>query len=526
MASAKPNPSRINQARLAGIDTAPAAAPADGPWPTEALLFTQMPVAEARRWQSESVSAMRHGETPGHGLLMTEHPPTFPSVDPTVLPWDWIAYQDRELPPGAIYLPGILTAWFALHLDHWEGEESALGDALASLAMRVFKDFGIETARDSDPQDRIVIASQGGEPLGWIYFERLDRIVQGNLNLNTNGDPELLEAIGLDRWPSMTALGMPLAQQAKVRTAVLEHYETIFGSRVILPQRAGARGAKPPWLRVKLPLTAQTQPVQDIVKERGLHTVCESARCPNQGECWAHGTATFMVNGDVCTRSCSFCAVLTGRPRPLDADEPRRVADAARAMGLKYVVVTAVNRDELEDGGAVTFVRTIEELRGAIEGVRVEVLIPDFRGEAAALDAVFAARPDVLNHNVETVARLYSRVRPQADYGQSLAVLGRAKKAGLVAKSGFMLGLGEEAEEIEGLLRDLRAAGVDIVTIGQYLRPSEYHHPVVRYATPAEFARWREFGLSLGFSTVQSGPLVRSSYHAHENLTLIEGAKT
>jgi lipoic acid synthetase len=513
------NPSRINQSRLAGIDTALPGAPAAGPWPTEIRLFTQMPVAEARDWQINTAIAMHNGTAPGHGLLITEHPPTFPNADPETLPEGWEIYSDRELPPGALYMPGMLTAWFAFHLDRWSGDRQALADALASLAMRVIKDFGIETARGDGPPDAIQILTADGSPLAWIYVTNADRVVQANLAINTNADPDLLEELGIDDSVSMTSLGMSVHRQDKVRAALLAHYETIFQSPPLIPQRAGVRTAKPPWLRVKLPVSIHTQPVHEIIKTRALNTVCESARCPNQGECWAHGTATFMVNGDVCTRSCSFCAVFTGRPKPIDPDEPRRVVEAARAMGLEYVVITAVNRDELPDGGAITFVRCIEGLREAIDGVKVEVLIPDFRGDEAALDAVFAARPDVLNHNVETVPRLYDRVRPQADYNQSLEVLARAKAAGLIAKSGFMLGLGEEESEVEDLLRDLRRAGVQIVTIGQYLRPSEYHHPVVRYATPTEFARWRQIGLDLGLATVQSGPLVRSSYHAHESFS-------
>jgi len=249
----------------------------------------------------------------------------------------------------------------------------------------------------------------------------------------------------------------------------------------------------------------------------GLHTVCESARCPNIGECWEHRTATFMILGNVCTRSCGFCAVPSGRPLgPPDEDEPRRVAEAAAAMGLRYVVVTSVNRDDLPDGGARLFARTIEELRRRLPGCKVEVLIPDFRGNWAALEQVLAARPDVLNHNIETVPRLYRRVRRGAIYERSLELLARSRQYGLVTKSGLMLGLGEQAEEVEATLRDLLAHGTQIVTLGQYLQPTPAHLPVVRYVPPEEFRRWKVLGEQLGFAHVEAGPLVRSSYHAFE----------
>jgi lipoic acid synthetase len=231
-----------------------------------------------------------------------------------------------------------------------------------------------------------------------------------------------------------------------------------------------------------------------------------------------------MINGDICTRSCTFCNIRTGRPTaPLDPDEPRRVAEAAAVMQLDHVVVTSVNRDEQSDGGAGQFAAVIREIRARRPEASVEVLIPDFKGDRAALDIVFAERPDVLNHNVETVPRLYKEVRPQARYRTSLEVLRAASEAGLVTKSGFMLGLGETYDEIEDVLRDVRDAGVHLVTIGQYLRPTPIHHPIVRYATPEEFEHWREFGLSLGFSNVDSGPLVRSSYHAKGSFARARG---
>lgn len=283
-------------------------------------------------------------------------------------------------------------------------------------------------------------------------------------------------------------------------------------------QRHRPRPRHPEWLKIRLASSPRYAHVKNIVDTNQLHTVCQEAHCPNLGECWSRGTATFMILGDICTRSCGFCAVKTGRPLGLDLDEPRRVADAVAKMGIRHAVITSVNRDELEDGGASIFAMTIQEIRRRVPGCKVEVLIPDFQGSEEALNTVIEAHPDVLNHNVETVPRLYPTVRPQADYQQSLTLLQRSKRAGLLTKSGFMVGIGEEVEEIYELMRDLYQHGVDIVTIGQYLQPSPNHLPVVRYVHPEEFDRFREFGLSLGFKHVESGPLVRSSYHAESHV--------
>lgn len=280
-----------------------------------------------------------------------------------------------------------------------------------------------------------------------------------------------------------------------------------------LPVRTAPR---PRWLKVRVPLGTTYAEVRHIVDEGGLHTVCEDARCPNMAECWNRGTATFMILGDICTRSCGFCAVKTGRPVVLDRDEPRRVAEAVARMKLRHAVITSVNRDELPDGGSGIFAETIRAIRAAVPGCRVEVLIPDFQGSEEAIRALVRARPDVLNHNVETVARLYRTVRPQAKYRRSLDLLLLCKREGLTTKTGFMLGLGETEQEVGELLGDLRDVGVDIVTIGQYLQPGKQHLPVVRYVPPDEFRIWKEHGMALGFRHVESGPLVRSSYHAEE----------
>jgi lipoic acid synthetase len=259
--------------------------------------------------------------------------------------------------------------------------------------------------------------------------------------------------------------------------------------------------------------------LQGLMRELGLHTVCEEARCPNVGECWNRGTATFMILGDVCTRACGFCAVKTGLPgRPPDPEEPRRVADAVARMGLRHAVITSVNRDDQKDGGAWVFAAVIREIRARVPECAVEVLIPDFKGDAQALATVIEARPDILNHNTETVPRLYRQVRPGARFERSLDVLRRSKAAGLVTKSGIMVGLGEEWVEVQEAIRAIRTAGTDILTVGQYLRPSPQHLPLLRYYTPEEFDLIRDFALALGYPHVESGPLVRSSYHAEEQV--------
>jgi lipoic acid synthetase len=273
---------------------------------------------------------------------------------------------------------------------------------------------------------------------------------------------------------------------------------------------------RPEWLRAPAPVGANYRELKTLIERLRLHTVCESAACPNVGECWNHRTATFMILGNVCTRRCGFCAVRKGAPLAVDADEPRRVAEAAAAMGLKYAVVTSVNRDDRKDGGAELFALTIRAIRERIPGCRVEVLIPDFQGSHAAMDIVLEAEPDVLNHNTETVPRLYRQVRLGARFERSLDILAYSKSARpeIPTKSGLMLGLGENADEVLGVMRDLRAHAVDILTLGQYLRPSPKHLPVIRYVPPEEFAALRRKGLNMGFAHVEAGPLVRSSYHA------------
>jgi len=276
---------------------------------------------------------------------------------------------------------------------------------------------------------------------------------------------------------------------------------------------------RPDWLKVKFFGGPNHQDLKGIMRTLGLHTVCESARCPNMGECWENRTATFMILGNVCTRACGFCAVPSGRPLgPPEEDEPERVAEAVAKMGLRYTVVTSVNRDDEPDGGAAIFARTISEIRRRVPGCKVEVLIPDFRGVWTALETVLAARPDVLNHNIETVPRLYRQVRKGAIYERSLELLRRSKEFApeIPAKTGMMLGLGEARDEVLSAMGDLAAQGTDILTLGQYLQPTREHLAIVRYVHPDEFAEYKQLGEQMGFKHVEAGPLVRSSYHAFE----------
>ena len=273
---------------------------------------------------------------------------------------------------------------------------------------------------------------------------------------------------------------------------------------------------RPAWLRAPAPVGENFRHLKHLVEKLELHTVCESAACPNIGDCWNRRTATFMILGNVCTRRCGFCAVQKGAPLEVDYDEPRRVAEACATLGLKFAVITSVNRDDRKDGGAELFALTIRAIRERVAGCGVEVLVPDFQGSHAAMDIVLAAEPDVLNHNTETVPRLYRQVRLGARYERSLDMLAYAKQArpGIPAKSGLMLGLGETTDEVLAVMKDLRASSVDILTLGQYLRPSAKHLPILRYVAPEEFAELKRLGYEMGFQHVESGPLVRSSYHA------------
>ncbi|MFT4667618.1 MAG: lipoic acid synthetase [Flavobacteriales bacterium] len=275
---------------------------------------------------------------------------------------------------------------------------------------------------------------------------------------------------------------------------------------------------KPDWLRVKLPIGKEYAEVRQIVSEHKLHTICESGSCPNMGECWGNGTATFMILGNTCTRSCGFCNVHTGRPLPVDWEEPKMVAQSIHLMKLKHAVITSVDRDDLKDGGSMIWSETVKEVRKLCPGITMETLVPDFQGKWENLQRIIDVHPEIVSHNLETVRRLTKEVRVQAKYERSLEVLKRLKEAGMKTKSGIMLGLGETEEEIHETMDDLRLVGVDVLTIGQYLQPSKKHLEVIEFIKPEIFARHKEIGLNKGFRFVESGPLVRSSYHAERHL--------
>jgi len=275
---------------------------------------------------------------------------------------------------------------------------------------------------------------------------------------------------------------------------------------------------KPKWLRVKLPTGENYRTVRGLVDEHKLHTICESGSCPNMGECWGEGTATFMILGNICTRSCGFCAVQTGKPEEVDEFEPGRVANSVKIMGVKHAVVTSVDRDDLKDGGAGIWAQTVRAIRQQSPGTTLETLIPDFAGKWENLQVLIDVAPEIVSHNLETVRRLTKQVRIQAKYDRSLEVLFRLKKGGMRTKSGVMLGLGESEDEVIETMQDLRAVGVDILTLGQYLQPTPKHLPIVEFIEPMQFEKYRILGLEMGFRFVESGPLVRSSYHAEKHL--------
>lgn len=289
-------------------------------------------------------------------------------------------------------------------------------------------------------------------------------------------------------------------------------------SDIINKDDSEIRIKKPKWLRVKLPTGENYKKVRSLVDQHNLHTICESGSCPNMGECWGEGTATFMILGNICTRSCGFCAVKTGRPEEVDIYEPGKVAHSVKTMGVKHAVITSVDRDDLKDGGADIWVQTVKAVRHQSPGTTMETLIPDFAGNWENLQKIIDVAPEIVSHNLETVRRLTKQVRIQAKYDRSLEVLFRLKKGGMRTKSGIMLGLGETEEEILETLEDLRSVNVDIITLGQYLQPTPKHLPIAEFVTPERFDKYREIGLKMGFRYVESGPLVRSSYHAEKHL--------
>ncbi len=320
-------------------------------------------------------------------------------------------------------------------------------------------------------------------------------------------------------WPSPSKQYRPQFLDP-TESAIIDFPAAYVGGAAILEQQQPQAPVRrlPPWLKVRAPGSPNYIELRNLLRDAELHTVCEEAHCPNIGECWGRRTATFMILGSICTRRCHYCAVTTGRPLGLDLDEPDRLARTVQRLGLKYTVITSVNRDDLPDGGAAIFAMCIKKVRELVPDCKVEVLIPDFQGSWPALKRVMSAKPDVLNHNIETVRRVFHRVRPKGNYDLSLELLAKAKEMdpNTVTKSGMMVGLGETVEEIEETMRDLRRVDCDLLTIGQYLRPSEKHIALARFYTPEEFEELRKMGESLGFKHVASGPLVRSSYHADE----------
>jgi lipoic acid synthetase len=289
-------------------------------------------------------------------------------------------------------------------------------------------------------------------------------------------------------------------------------------SEISLKDNSEIRIKKPKWLRVKLPIGENYRKVRSLVDEHKLHTICESGSCPNMGECWGEGTATFMILGNICTRSCGFCAVKTGRPEEVDEFEPGKIAHSVKTMGIKHAVITSVDRDDLKDGGSGIWVQTVNAIRHQSPGTTLETLIPDFAGNWENLQQLITVAPEIVSHNLETVRRLTKQVRIQAKYDRSLEVLFRLKKGGMRTKSGIMLGLGETDEEIIETMEDLRSVNVDILTLGQYLQPTPKHLPIVEFVTPERFDKYQKIGMEMGFRYVESGPLVRSSYHAEKHL--------
>jgi lipoic acid synthetase len=425
-------------------------------------------------------------------------------------PGQLVGYPVGALAPNAAGVRDVVA--------HVRRIESALIDALAG--------FGVDGARVEGRSGVWV----GGEKIAAIGVRVARGRTMHGFALNVDPDLAMFDHIvpcGI-RDAGVTSMAGVLGRAPAMRDvveAVTAAWAHATGALVI--ERAavsgarpdpgpGVEGRRPEWMRVRADLGPEYRRLKRLVHEQRLHTVCEEAGCPNIYECWSQRTATFMILGERCTRACGFCLVDTRKPLPIDPDEPARVAQAVESLGLAHAVVTSVARDDVTDGGAGAFAATIAAIRARTPDTSVEVLVPDCKGDAAALDVIFAARPDVLNHNLETVARLQRVARPSAGYARSLGVLARAKDAGLVVKSGIILGLGEDTAEAAAAIADLRAVGVDLLTLGQYLRPSPSHLPVARWVTPSEFDELGAYARGLGFAHVESGPLVRSSYHARD----------
>lgn len=494
-----------------------------------------------------------HGRSSDDYLLLLEHPHVYtvgvrPSaagnvlVDPTSVGAEMISV-DRG---GDVtyHGPGQLVGYPIVTLPEWRGglrDVVAYVRALEDVLLAALIDLGIE-AELSDGLTGVWVGREKIAAIG-VKVSR-GRTLHG-FALNVDPDLTMFSHIvpcGIaDR--GVTSIARVLGRTVSMDTVtdkVVEHFADRFSQGLVERQRVASRRPlppvasmspprvdsaitggssgnvfeRPPWMRVRANLGPDYLALRARMRRLDLHTVCEEAGCPNIYECWADGTATFMILGERCTRSCGFCLVDTRRPDGVDEDEPERVAAAVAEMDLKHAVITSVARDDLADGGADIFAATIRAVRSRTPGARVEVLIPDCKGDLHALETIFDARPDVLNHNLETVARLQRMARPSAGYARSLGVLSRSKDAGLVTKSGLILGMGETMEEVRGAIADLKGVGVDILTIGQYLRPSMAHLPVAKWWSPQEFEELGEYASDLGFAHVESGPLVRSSYHA------------
>lgn len=494
-----------------------------GPLRLEIQDWGLMEYEEALARQRSMVEERIAGLAPDR-LVLVEHPPAITlgrsaTAEDVLVPEDELVRRNITVfwvergGKATFHGPGQLVAYPIVELK--EKDLHVYLERLLGAVTDVLEIYGLRPARKAGQPGLWVnsckVASVGIAVRKWIGFH--------GIALNVNTDPRWFESIvpcghAGEKVTSMEReLGRSVTMD-EVKGRFVDAFCRRFG--YLAAEEAGRKPRHPSWLRLR----AASPAVIDCMEERlhgwGLATVCQSAHCPNLGECFSKGTATFMILGTVCTRRCRFCAVEKGTPGPPDPEEPERLARAARAMGLRYVVVTSVTRDDLPDGGAEQFAKVIRSLRRECPGVKVEVLVPDFRGSWAALQTVWGASPDMFNHNVETVPRLYPGVRPQAEYRRSLDVLAYAASKGLPTKSGLMLGLGETSEEIRETLLDLRRAGCGYLTLGQYLAPSREHLPVVRYLTPEEFEAWGKTARGMGFVEVASGPLVRSSYRAEE----------
>ena len=513
-----------------------------------------------RYHEAETLQRALHERAKDDYLLLQEHPHVYTLgssaklehvlVDPTAVGAELIE-ADRG---GDVtyHGPGQLVGYPIVSLGEWRAGQRdvvAYVRRLESVLVQVLADFGI----DATVERGLTGVWVGNEKIAAIGV----RVARGRTRhgFALNVDPELsmfehIVPCGI-RDRGVTSMARVLGRAPKMKDVVdraIERFAEAFGHGVVDRQdvvwhdheavasqpvkllgRLAEAGVtpvnlsrqRPEWMKVRARFDDGYLELKQLMRDRELHTVCEEAGCPNIYECWSDRTATFMILGDRCTRACGFCLIDTRKPLPVDEDEPRRVAETIVTMNLAHAVITCVARDDLPDGGATIFAKTVAAIREASPDTAVELLIADCKGNADALDMIFAARPDVLNHNLETVARLQRAARPSADYARSLAVLARAKNAGLVTKSGMIVGMGETDDEVRAAIADLRGVGVEILTIGQYLQPSSQHLPVVRWWTPDEFAAIREYAESLGFRHVEAGPLVRSSYHAR---AAVEGA--